>query len=170
MKLILFIIAAVLICASAYQPIARCSRALTSLNFNKEKDNGSNKSGNSNKNPFKSIWQGIKRFIPNVSKAKYEETYSVPVPDSGYRYHIRLVQPKTKDRRHVITRIQRYFPDIQWQTAEIIVDTALENGVSLVRVLNSLKEAEYAVDMLRKADPPVKVEIYDSKIEEVLTN
>jgi hypothetical protein len=27
-----------------------------------------------------SLWQGIKKFLPNISKAKLEETYSEPVP------------------------------------------------------------------------------------------
>ena len=42
------------------------------------------------------------------------------------------------NRRHVITRILRYFPDIKWETAADIVDTAVFDGKALVRVLNSL--------------------------------
>ena len=81
---------------------------------------------------------------------------------------IRLLQPKTSDRRHIITRIQRFFPDIVWETAEDIVDTALVNGIALIRVVNSRSEAEYLVDMLRKADPPIFVEVFDNRKNEVI--
>jgi hypothetical protein len=102
----------------------------------------------------------------------------------------------------------RYFPDLTWETASDIVETAFVNEIALVRVVNNLDEATLAIgkksrkkvevinlysyeilytsiqhfknsfksycncllitDMLRKADPPIPAEIWDSKIEEVL--
>jgi hypothetical protein len=53
-------------------------------------------------------------------------------------------------------------------TAADIVDLALIEGISLVRVFNSIKEAEYLAKMLRKADPPVNVEVYDSKTDQIV--
>ena len=114
------------------------------------------------------VFKSILRFIPGVSKARVEKSYETEEYDSGNRYMIRLLQPKTSDRRHIITRIQRFLPDIVWETAEDIVDTALVNGKSLIRVVNSKSDAEYLVDMLRKADPPILVEVFDNRKNEVI--
>jgi hypothetical protein len=72
------------------------------------------------------------------------------------------------NRRHVITRLTRYFPDLTFETASDIVDTALINDIALVRVTNSKQEAAFATEMLRKADPPIPAEIYDERTDEVL--
>eukprot|EP01039_Chlorochromonas_danica_P008803 gene8803-9707_t len=114
------------------------------------------------------MWQKIKRFLPGVKQAKLEKSFAAPKADSGNRYHIRLVDPEVLNKRHITTRLLRYFPDLSWGTASEIVEKGLENGVALVRVVESLNEAEYLVNMLRTADPPVKAEIYDSKLDEVL--
>jgi hypothetical protein len=89
------------------------------------------------KNIFNSIWHGIKRFLPFTSKANFEESYQIPVPELGYRYELRLVEAEAINKRHIITRILRYFKGINWNTAEDIVGTAIDNGVALVRVVNS---------------------------------
>ena len=44
---------------------------------------------------------------------------------------------KLADRRHIITRLRRYLPDLSWETAEQIVDTSIEEEIALVRVFNS---------------------------------
>lgn len=38
----------------------------------------------------------------------------------------------------VITRLMRYFPDLTWETANDIVETAFVNDVALVRIVNSV--------------------------------
>ena len=81
---------------------------------------------------------------------------------------LRLIQPKNNDRRHCITRLTRFLPDLTYETAVDIVDLALVEGISLVRVFNSIKEAEYLAKMLRVADPPINVQIYDSKRDKVV--
>ena len=101
-------------------------------------------------------------------KARLASLFQEPSPDTGNRYHIRIKDVKSVPQRHVITRLLRYFPDLTWETAEDIVETCLVNDIALVRIVNSLREAEYAADMLRKADPPISAEIYDSKKEEIL--
>eukprot|EP01035_Chromulina_nebulosa_P039680 gene39680-53643_t len=105
--------------------------------FFKQKGDDSKDEGE-NPGILSSIWKGIKRFVPDVTKAKIEKSYEVPQTEGGYRYHIRLVGSNVNNRRHVITRILRYFPDIKWETAADIVDTAIFDGKALVRVLNSL--------------------------------
>jgi hypothetical protein len=84
-----------------------------------------------------SVWKGIKRFLPNTSKARLVETYKVPQTDAGNRYHVRLVDASVSKKRHIITRLRRYLPDLSWASAESIVDTAIDEGASLIRVLNS---------------------------------
>ena len=91
----------------------------------------------SNGNIISSIWNGIKRFLPKTSRVTIAENYDIPNPDSGYRYHLRLVNGKIADRRHIITRLRRYLPDLSWETAEQIVDTSIEEEIALVRVFNS---------------------------------
>lgn len=100
----------------------------------KEQQKGDEEAGNI----FNSAWKGIKRFLPGVTRAKIDQTYETPEYESGNRYSIRLLQPDKKFKRHTITRIRRYLPDIEWETAESIVDDAIINGISLIRVVNSL--------------------------------
>eukprot|EP00601_Ochromonadales_sp_CCMP2298_P008343 CAMPEP_0173209344 /NCGR_PEP_ID=MMETSP1141-20130122/23044_1 /TAXON_ID=483371 /ORGANISM="non described non described, Strain CCMP2298" /LENGTH=100 /DNA_ID=CAMNT_0014135945 /DNA_START=221 /DNA_END=523 /DNA_ORIENTATION=- len=97
-----------------------------------------------------------------------KETYNVPKPDPGNRYYIRLLEPAEKEKRHVITRLMRYLPDMSWDTAEGVVQTAIEEGISLVRVVNSQSQAKDLVDLLAKADPPVITEVWDAKTAEVI--
>ena len=118
------------------------------------KKGGDDKSGGT---PWWSSW-----------KARLENLFAEPSTDSGNRYHIRIKNLRNLPQRHVTTRLLRYFPDLTWETAEDIVETALVNDIALVRVVNSLREAEEMVDMLRKADPPIPTEIYDSRTDEVL--
>ena len=135
-------------------------------NNNNDNDNGDNGDKGDNGGIFKSIL----RFIPGLSRARIEKSYESEEVDTGNRYMIRLIMKSssTSDRRHVITRIQRFFPDIVWETAEDIVDTALVNGISLIRVVNSKSDAQYLCDMLRKADPPINVEVFDNRKNEVI--
>lgn len=72
------------------------------------------------------------------------------------------------EKRHIITRIMRYLPDISYQTAEAMVDEALLNSVALVRVLNSKKEASDLVQLFKRADPPVRIECFDAATNEVI--
>ena len=102
-------------------------------------------------------------------KSRLANLFAEPSTDSGNRYHIRIKNLQNLPKRHVTTRLMRYFPDLTWETAEDIVETALVNEIALVRVMNSLREAEVSVDMLRKSDPPIPTEIYDSRTDEVLT-
>ena len=43
----------------------------------------------------------------------------------------------------VITRLMRYFPDLTWETANDIVETAFVNDVALVRIVNSVVSFRY---------------------------
>ena len=58
--------------------------------FFKQKGDDSKDEGE-NPGILSSIWKGIKRFVPDVTKAKIEKSYEVPQTEGGYRYHIRLV-------------------------------------------------------------------------------
>jgi hypothetical protein len=60
-----------------------------------------------------------------------------PLPDIGNRFQVRLVKVGVGIKRHIITRLIRYFPDLTWTTAESIVSKAYEDGSALVRVLNN---------------------------------
>ena len=62
----------------------------------------------------------------------------------------------------------RFFPDISFQSAEAVVDEALKNEKSLLRVLSSKREAEDYFKMFKKADPPIRVEVYDIKLDDVI--
>lgn len=132
-----------------------------------DNENDSTSGSSSDKMPW---YKKLLRFLPDTSKAKMEKTYNIPQYELGNRYMVRLIQPKMNDRRHCITRLMRYLPDLTYETAAVIVDTATSDGVSLVRVYNSLKDAEYLCDMLRKADPSINCNIYDSKKDELLSN
>jgi hypothetical protein len=57
---------------------------------------------------------------------------------------------------------------VTFETAKAIVDEAYKEGKALVRVFQSKKDAEYIAEMFRIADPPLNVEIYDIKKNEVL--
>ena len=135
---------------------SRTIKTLEPLNF-KQRGNGDDGDDHKDKGGWFSSW-----------KARIASLFQEPSPDTGNRYHIRIKDVKSVPQRHVVTRLLRYFPDLTWETAEDIVETCLVNEIALVRIVNSLKEAEYAADMLRKADPPIPAEIYDSKTEEIL--
>ena len=92
-----------------------------------------------------------------------------PETELGYRFQIRLTKRgNTRDKRHIITRIMRFLPDIQWETACEIVDNAWQNDISVVRVLNSKKEAKELQAVLGRADPPVYVEVFDTKVGDLV--
>ena len=112
-------------------------------------------------NKLKSYIPGLKRF----NRARSDET----APDAGYRFELRLTRKRnTGDKRHIITRIMRFLPDIQWETACDIYDTAFQNEKAVVRVLNSEREALELRSVLLRADPPVFTEIFDLKRGEVI--
>ena len=124
-------------CSQTYSDIeCKKFKLITVLNFKKQKD--INDGTDENRKEESPLWEGIKKFLPNVSRAKIEKSYAEPIPDSGYRYEVRLVEANSKDRRHIITRIIRYLPDLNWETVEDIVDTSILDGKSLVRVFNSM--------------------------------
>lgn len=50
----------------------------------------------------------------------------------------------------------------------MMVDTCNENGKSLVRIYNNLDQATEIAELFRIAEPPVSVELYDSKTDEIL--
>ena len=111
----------------------------------------------------------LKSYIPGLRRSP--ATKPEPEPELGYRFQIRLMKKNnTRDRRHIITRIMRYFPDIKWETACDIVDQAFqsEQGLSVVRVLNSRQSALELQDLLLRAAPPVRVEVFDTKSGEVV--
>lgn len=120
------------------------------------------------KGPLPLMWRALVRFLPVSSRAKLEKTYNRPKSDTGNRYHVQLVNPSAQHKRHAITRLRRYCPDMSWATAEEIVITAITDGRSLARIFNSRSEAEYLVDMLHQASPAVPAQIYDSKRQEVI--
>jgi hypothetical protein len=165
MKLLLLVILVIIYNINSYKVTSNskfnkiCNRLYFNRGNNDNNDDGDNNGG---------IFKSILKFIPGLSRARIEKTYESEEVDSGNRYMIRLIMKSSSDRRHTITRIQRFFPDIVWETAEDIVDTALVNGVSLIRVVNSVREAEYLVDMLRKADPPIVVEVFDNRKNEII--
>mmetsp|Transcript_30346 Transcript_30346/g.41579 ORF Transcript_30346/g.41579 Transcript_30346/m.41579 type:complete len:187 (-) Transcript_30346:246-806(-) len=142
------------------------SQSLTSLHFKRKTDDDNE--SERQQSIAETVWKGISRFVPGITRAKIEKSYEIPQVEGGYRYHIRLANTNANNRRHVITRILRYFTDIKWETAADIVDTSIVDGKALIRVLNSLQEATYLADMLRKADPPIEVEVYDSKKDEIV--
>ena len=48
------------------------------LQFKKKNDNNNDDENQVEKSS--TFWQGIKKFLPNISRAKIEETYTEPVP------------------------------------------------------------------------------------------
>jgi hypothetical protein len=73
---------------------------------------------------------GWRRFIPAIIRNRLEKRQPDQLTETGNRYYLRLINTKKRDKRHTITRIIRFIPDIKWNTAEEIVDAAIE-GVSL---------------------------------------
>lgn len=118
-----------------------------------------------------SFWGMFSRFLSPPTRAKIAKSYDMAAPDNRMRYHLRLRdQARVSDApRHVITRITRYFPDISYDFAKQIVARAREEGVALVRVFSSLSDAEEAVELFRRADPPIHCEIFDSKTEDLVS-
>eukprot|EP01033_Poteriospumella_lacustris_P010875 gene10875-7734_t len=110
-------------------------------------------------------------FLSPPTRAKIAKSYDVVAPDDRMRFHLRLRdQARVSDApRHVITRITRYFPDISYDFAKQIVARAREEGAALVRVFSSLSDAEEAVELFRRADPPIHCEIFDAKTEELVS-
>jgi len=138
------------------------SRRLSSPRYFKQQDQPEDGGGEQNRGFTVS---NVLRFISSKFKSGEPQT------STGMRYELRLVRDRetsVANRRHITTRLLRYFPDLSWQTATVIVDTCLDQDKSLVRVFNDLSEASYFSDMLKKADPPIKSEIYDSKKGEIL--
>jgi len=118
---------------------------------------------NNNGDGGSGFWNGVKRFLPGVVRARLEKSFAAPAPDTSMRYRLILKQQKRQLRRHAITRITRFLPDIQFETAAQIVDTSIQDEKALIRVLNSLDEAKFLRKMLLSADPPVNCEIVDDK-------
>ena len=68
-----------------------------------------------------------------------KESSSESQPDSSSRYHLRLRNVDSAHRRHTTTRLVRYLPDLVFETAQEIVDQAIQSdsGKSLIRCFNS---------------------------------
>lgn len=45
----------------------------------------------------------------------------------------------------VVTRLMRYFPDLTWETANDIVETAFVNEIALVRIVNSVVRSHFVM-------------------------
>lgn len=128
------------------------------LQFKKRAEGGNSDEG---------FFSKLKSYIPGLRRS----TATMPEPETelGYRFQIRLTKKgNTRDKRHIITRIMRFLPDIQWETACEIVDNAWQNDASVVRYLNSKKEAQELQAVLGRADPPVCVEVFDIKKGEIV--
>ena len=89
--------------------------------FQKEDNGGVGKGRNEgeNKPPF------LSRFVPGIFKKKSEKPATET--DTAMRYELRLKDVDIENRRHVTTRLQRYLPDLQFETAQSIVDAAIES-------------------------------------------
>jgi ATP-dependent Clp protease adapter protein ClpS len=106
-----------------------------SKHYFKKADSNNNSPNDGEKESF---FQKIKRFLPWNQRVKVQKTYDEVAPSTGMRYHLRLLNPKDmRLKRHITTRVLRYFPDITWETAESLVVTANNEGAALLRVLNS---------------------------------
>ena len=88
--------------------------------FQKKDDSGATGGGNENKEP-----PYLSRFVPGIFKKKMEKPETET--DTSMRYELRLKNVDVKNRRHVTTRLQRYLPDLQFETAQEIVDIAIES-------------------------------------------
>ena len=141
------------------------------LNFQKRDGDGNNSNNKkkSNKGGNGGFLKGLSRFVPGVVRNRLTKSIS-PETDAGNRYHVRLTSVSPIDKRHVTTRLVRFCPDLTYETADDIVSRCIDadNKKSLVRVFNSLKQATELCDLLRKADPPITSELFDSKAGDVL--
>ena len=126
LKILLTQSTAQIVCARSKSSIT------TSLHFKREGD-GSESGGSSDGGGW---IQRIARFINPVQKARLEKSYEQTQNELGYRYMLRLIQPKSSERRHCITRLMRFLPDLTFETAGEIVDAATSEGVGLIRVYN----------------------------------
>ena len=109
----LLLISCLLLCLSQYSCYLTSFKtsehvhtsSTTKLNFKEPQSNEGN-----------SIFGALKRFLPWVQRAKLDKSYAEPVPSTGMRYQFRLLKPDINAdlsfRRHVVTRIIRYFPGI----------------------------------------------------------
>jgi hypothetical protein len=116
------------------------------------------------------IWGAFQRFVSPFTRAKLLKSFDLPATDDEMHYHLRLKDRvgATDSARHIITRIMRYFPDIPYDTAKQIVMRTRDEGVALIRVLHTLSDARDAVELFRRADPPIVCEIYDAKKDEII--
>ncbi len=122
-----------------------CNRASSTLNF--EKNQGS-ATGNQKKGFLTTVWQGLERFLSGGLRARFEKSYATPLTATPrFRYHIRIVRPEKRDKRHIIDRIMRYFPDVSFGGASEIVETGLSEGIALLRVLSN-KVSYYCIKSL----------------------
>lgn len=152
---LLFLVLILVIKSSAFV-LTPTRRAQRSLSFNNE-DRGEKDDA------------GWLRFLPRVVRAKIKKSYAVPEPDSSLRWHLRLLPPPDRSlKRHTITRLLRFLPDLKWETAEAIVDTAILKERALVRVYNSKQQAQDIARDLALADPPIVCEIFDARTNELL--
>jgi hypothetical protein len=112
-------------------------RSSTALYYRTEKVGDNDNDNNENS---EGLWQGIKRFLPNIVRAKLENKRDEMQTDTSLRYQIRLRDTDLNHRRHIISRICKYFPDISWPYAEDIFETAQNNpeGMALIRRMGNL--------------------------------
>lgn len=137
----------------------------TILYFKRGEDKGSD-DDDRNEQKKQGLWSLVQRLNPFTKTQVLLE--AEPNVDTGMRYQVRLRNPDARQKRHVITRITRYLPDLSYQTAEDIFEDALSRGIALLRVLNSRSEAEELAGYFRRANPPVEVDIFDLKQEVIL--
>ena len=139
----------------------------TALQFKKKSNKSNEDSGNDNNVGF---WKRLRSFVPGVlRRGRTKQEFESPAPDFTMRYQLRLLKPRTDtSKRHVITRLLRYFDDMTWETAQEIVNTSIREGESEIRYEGSIKSAKYLHDMLARSDPPVISEVYDTKTSEVI--
>ena len=71
-----------------------------------------------------------KHIVPQIKK-QVRQGEQTPEPDSSRKYQLRLIKtPNTvTNKRHIITRLLRFFPDLKWETAEGIVEKTLEEDM-----------------------------------------
>ena len=132
MTAILYVILAILAVTESFRLAEKSSAAvrISKVSFQKDDEN--------NNPEKKSFLDGLKRFIPGVVRARLEKTYNIPQEEPGNIYEVRLLNPSAIDRRHVITRIMRFFPGITWETAEEVVSNAIKEGFAVIRIFNSM--------------------------------
>ena len=151
---------------SAFMLPSRSRSAPGSLYFKPKGDDGPD--ATNNEEGEGGVWRSIKRFLPGVVRARLEKNYAAPVEETGMRFRVVLLSPRRQLRRHAVTRLTRWLPDLTFESAADIVDTAIRDERALVRVFNSLDEALYLQRVLAQADPPVVAEVIDNKKGDVL--